>query len=169
MLKIRMQRTGRTNMPTFRIVVTEHTRGPKSANFVEKLGSYNPKTKERILNTERVKHWLSMGAQTSGTMHNMLVSTGVVEGKKINVLPKKSPPKKEEGNVEGAEQAADLPAEASAQAGAPAGEAAESKEEKPAEAAESAKEEAPAVEEPNAEEKKEEQKPAAEATADKQE
>ncbi len=96
MLKIRMQRTGRTNMPTFRIIVTEHTEGPKTGNFVEKLGTYNPKTKERNLNGERIKYWLSVGAKASGTMHNMLISAGIVEGKKVNVLPKKSPPKKEE-------------------------------------------------------------------------
>lgn len=103
-----MQRTGRTNMPTFRIVVTEHTRGPKSANFVEKVGSYNPKTKERSLNAERVKYWLSVGAKATGTMHNMLVSAGIVEGKKVNVLPRKSPPKKE-GEGETAAVAATAP------------------------------------------------------------
>ncbi len=96
MLKIRMQRTGRTNMPTFRIIVTEHTEGPKTGSFVEKLGTYNPKTKERNLNGGRIKYWLSVGAKASGTMHNMLITAGIIEGKKINVLPKKSPPKKEE-------------------------------------------------------------------------
>src|SRR3989344_4631206 len=96
MLKIRMQRTGRINMPTYRIVVIEHTRSPKAGNFLEKLCSYNPKTKERILNTERIKYWLSVGAKASGTMHNMLITAGIIEGKKVNVLPRKSPPKKEE-------------------------------------------------------------------------
>lgn len=88
-----MQRTGRINMPTFRIVVIEHTRSPKAGNFVEKVGVYNPKTKERSLNAERIKYWLSVGAKTSGTVHNMLISAGITEGKKVNVLPKKSPPK----------------------------------------------------------------------------
>lgn len=89
-------------MPTYRIVVTEHARAPKAANFVEKLGTYNPKTKQRSLNGERIKYWLSVGAQASGTMHNMLISEGIIQGKKVNVLPKKSPPKKEEVPVEGA-------------------------------------------------------------------
>ena len=93
MLKIRMQRTGRINMPTFRIVVIEHARSPKAGNFVEKVGVYNPKTKERSLNAERIKYWLSVGAKASGTVHNMLISAGITEGKKINLLPKKSPPK----------------------------------------------------------------------------
>lgn len=87
MLKIRMQRTGRTNMPTFRIIVTEHTESPKTGNFVEKLGTYNPKTKERNLNGERIKYWLSVGAKASDTMHNMLIAAGIIEGKKINILP----------------------------------------------------------------------------------
>lgn len=95
MLKIRMQRTGRVNHPSYRIVVIEHTEGPKSSSFVEKVGTYNAKTKEQTLNAERVKYWLSVGAQASGTMHNMLVRAGVIDGKKINVLPRKSPPKKE--------------------------------------------------------------------------
>jgi len=90
MLKIRLQRVGRINTPAYRVVVTEHARAAQSANFVEKLGSYNPKTKERILNVERIKHWISVGAKPSDTMHNMLISAGIIEGKKINVLPKKT-------------------------------------------------------------------------------
>lgn len=100
MLKIRLQRTGRTNNPSYRVVVTEHTNGPKSGRATEVLGSYNPKTKERVLNGERIKHWLSVGAQATGTMHNMLVSAGIVSGKKVNVLPKKTVEKKEEPAAE---------------------------------------------------------------------
>ena len=100
MLKIRMQRIGKINQPSFRIIVTEHTESPKTGNLVEKLGTYNPKTKERNLNGERIKYWLSVGAKASPTMHNMLLAAGIITGKKINVLPKKSPPKKEgEGEV----------------------------------------------------------------------
>lgn len=96
MLKIRLQRVGRKNSPSYRVVVGEHTIGPKSGKFLETLGSYNPKTKMRTLSAERIQYWLSKGAQASGTVHNMLVSANVISGKKINVLPKKSPPKKEE-------------------------------------------------------------------------
>ncbi len=102
MLKIRMQRIGRKNMPAFRIIVAEHTRGPKTGNIVEKVGTYNPKTKERALNAERIKYWLSVGAQASGTVHNMLITDGVISGKKVNVLPKKTVPKKEEAAGEAA-------------------------------------------------------------------
>ena len=101
MLKIRLQRTGRTNDPSYRVVVTEHTNGPKSGRAVEKVGSYNPKSKERVLDAERIKYWLSKGAKASGTMHNMLVSAGIISGKKVNVLPKKTVPKKEAPTPEG--------------------------------------------------------------------
>src|SRR6202167_6488598 len=87
MLKIRMQRVGRINQPSYRIVVTEHTASPKAGKFVEKLGTFNPRTKARTLDEARVKYWISVGAQPSATMHNMLVSSGVVSGKKINILP----------------------------------------------------------------------------------
>ncbi len=107
MLKIRLQRTGRTNDPSYRVVVTEHTNGPKSGRAREVLGSYNPKSKQRILKEDRLKYWLSVGAQASGTMHNMLVSAGIVQGKKINVLPKKTVAK-----VEETAQAAPAPAAA---------------------------------------------------------
>ena len=87
-------------MPTFRIIVAEHTESPKTGNVVERLGTYNPKTKERNLNADRIKYWLSVGAKASGTMHNMLITAGIIEGKKVNVLPRKSPPKKEEAAPE---------------------------------------------------------------------
>lgn len=102
MLKIRLQRTGRTNDPSYRVVVTEHTNSPKSGRAVEKLGSYNPKSKERVLDGERIKYWISKGAKASGTMHNMLISAGIISGKKVNVLPKKTVPKKEEVAAEAA-------------------------------------------------------------------
>ena len=128
MLKIRLQRTGRSNNPSYRVVVTEHQNGPKSGRAVEVVGSYNPKTKERTLNEERITHWLKNGAQASGTMHNMLISVGIVKGKKINVLPKKTVPKK------------DLPAQA--------GEVAEEAAPTAAPAAEEVKEETAAEEAP---------------------
>lgn len=92
MLKIRMQRVGRINQPSYRLIVVEHTESPKTGNFVEKVGTYNPVSKERVLNTERIKYWISVGAQPSPTVHNMLVSLGIINAKKINVLPKYKAP-----------------------------------------------------------------------------
>ena len=134
MLKIRLQRTGRTNDPSYRVVVTEHTRGPKAGKPADTLGSYNPKSKQRVLDAERIKYWLSVGAQASGTMHNMLVSEGIISGKKVNVLPKKTVPKTDQP----AEMGESAPAaEAPAEAAAPAADA-------PAETAEAPAEEASA-------------------------
>ena len=112
MLKIRMQRVGRINQPSYRIVVTEHTASPKAGKFVEKLGTYNPHTKVRTLDEARVKYWMSVGAQPSATMHNMLVSSGILSGKKINVLPSYKAP----GEAPAVEAApvAEAPAEAPA-------------------------------------------------------
>jgi small subunit ribosomal protein S16 len=95
MLMIRFQRTGRTNDASFRIVVLERARAAKAGAIVEQLGTYNPHSKALTLSEDRVKHWLSVGAQATGSIHNLLVSKGLVAGKKINVLPKKSPIKKE--------------------------------------------------------------------------
>lgn len=98
-------------MPSYRIIVTEHTRSPKTGNFVEQVGTYNPATKARTLNEDRVKYWLSVGAKASGTMHNMLVSAGVVKGKKVNVLPKKTVAKAEAPEAkEASAPAAEAPA-----------------------------------------------------------
>jgi small subunit ribosomal protein S16 len=96
MLMIRLQRTGRRNHPEFRVVVTEHTRGPKSNDFVEIVGSYNPHADTVALKKDRIQHWMSVGAQASDTVHNILISQGVIEGKKRNVLPKKTVPQKAE-------------------------------------------------------------------------
>ncbi len=83
-------------MPSYRIIVVEHTEGPKTGNIVEKVGTYNPRSKERVIDGERVKYWMSVGAQPSDTVHNMLISLGILTGKKINVLPKFVEPVKEE-------------------------------------------------------------------------
>ena len=132
MLMIRFQRIGRTNDPAFRIVVLEHARAAKTGRIVEQVGTYNPKTKAVTLNTEAIKGWLSKGAQATGSVHNLLVSQKVLEGKKVNVLPKKTVPEKEEATPAEAAPAAEAPAE---EASAPAEEAAAPTEEAPAEEA----------------------------------
>lgn len=96
MLKIRLKRVGRRNDPSFRVVVVDSRKGPKSNKFIERVGFYNPKTKERELNGERIGYWMGVGAQVSGTVYNMLVDAGIIKGDKKNVLPQKSPVVKEE-------------------------------------------------------------------------
>ncbi|OGI85925.1 30S ribosomal protein S16 [Candidatus Nomurabacteria bacterium RIFCSPLOWO2_01_FULL_39_17] len=94
MLKIRLQRIGRKNDPSFRVVLTDSKNSTKSGKFLEIVGIYNPKAGVTNFNTERIKYWLSKGAKLSDTIHNFLVHRKVIEGKKVNVLPKKKPTKK---------------------------------------------------------------------------
>ncbi len=86
---IRLQRVGRKNDPSFRLVVTEKARDSQSGDFVEILGSYNARRGEPVINVERAAYWVGVGAQPSGTAHNLLVDAGVIKGKKVNVLPKR--------------------------------------------------------------------------------
>ena len=104
MLVIRLLRTGKKNQPSFKVVVTEKRNPPRGGRFIEQVGTYNPLTKERALNKERIQYWMSKGAQPSDTVYNMLVKNGVLEGSKIPVhkkskkkeeKPKEEPPKEE--------------------------------------------------------------------------
>lgn len=97
MLKIRLQRVGRKNEPSFRIVLVDSRMGPKSGKALELLGSHDFREGKgnNKINGERIKYWISNGAQVSETMHNMLVNEKIISGKKINVLPKKKPIAKE--------------------------------------------------------------------------
>jgi len=81
MLTIRFQRVGRRNDPAFRIILTERRSKPKSGE-IEILGSYHPKTKHTVLKNERILHWLSQGAQSSDSAHNLLIAKGVIKGEK---------------------------------------------------------------------------------------
>lgn len=83
-----MQRGGRIKVPTYRIIVAEHTSSPKAGTNVEVVGTYNPKLKVPVLNADRIKYWISVGAKPSDTVHNMLISQKIITGTKINVLPK---------------------------------------------------------------------------------
>ncbi len=91
MLKIRLQRIGRKNDPAFRVVLTDSKNSTKSGKFLEILGTYNPKLNARNFTTDKIIYWIGKGAKCSDTVHNFLVHDKVIEGKKVNVLPKKKP------------------------------------------------------------------------------
>ena len=93
---IRLQRVGRKNDPSFRIVVTDSKNGPKAGKFIEIVGAHDARKGNPRIDADRVKYWMSVGAQVSDTAHNLLLSNKVITGKKKNVLPKKTVPKKEE-------------------------------------------------------------------------
>lgn len=93
---IRLQRTGRKHEPTFRLVLTDSKNGPKSGKFIEILGSHDPRHKDlTTIKADRIKEWMTKGVQLSGTVHNLLIEKKIIDGKKINVLPKKTPIVKE--------------------------------------------------------------------------
>ena len=148
MLMIRFQRIGRTNDPAFRIVVLEKERSPKAGNPLELVGTYNPKTKAFTVKEDRIKEWMSKGAQVSPSLHNLLLNKGVITGKKINVLPKKTyTAPVVEAPVEAAPAAVEAPAEAAEEAAPEAPSEAEvAAEAEPAPAEEPAAEAAPVEE-----------------------
>ena len=73
MLAIRLARIGKKKRPFYRVVVTEKTR-PRNGRFVEIVGTYDPLQKPAAvqLDAERVKYWLSKGAQPSDTVRSLL-------------------------------------------------------------------------------------------------
>ena len=88
MLVIRYLRRGKKNQPFFKIVVTDKKRAPRGGRFIEQVGFWNPLTKERKLEGERIKYWMSVGAKPSPSAFNLLVSAKIVEGKKMAVHKK---------------------------------------------------------------------------------
>ena len=80
-LKIRLARVGAKKRPQFRVVVAD-SRYPRDGRFIENVGTYNPMlpkdSKERVkLDLDRVKHWLSKGAQPSDRVLRFLDAAGV--------------------------------------------------------------------------------------------
>lgn len=96
MLRIRLQRVGRKNEPQFRFVLTDRRNAAKSGKFLEVLGFFDfRKDGKHNIDGERVKELIAKGAIPTDTVHNYLVQNKIIEGKKRNVLPKKTVQKKE--------------------------------------------------------------------------
>ncbi len=68
-----MQRMGRTHRPFYRINAVD-SHNPRDGRVIERLGWYDPITTDNKveLNEERIKYWLSVGAQPSDTVRDML-------------------------------------------------------------------------------------------------
>jgi small subunit ribosomal protein S16 len=145
MLKIRLSMGGVRKRPVYKIVIAD-SRYPRDGKFIEKIGSYNPllpkDKKERIkVEAERVKYWMSKGAQPTLRVSRILGEVQIMPMPKPGNNPQKAVPKKER-KKEGEEPKAEAKKE-------------EPKKEEPK--AEAKKEE-PKKEEPKAEAKKEEPK-----------
>ena len=127
MLTIRLQRIGKKNRPSYRLVVSEHKRDLYGRHN-EILGNYDPVANPKTVNlkADRIKYWISVGAQTSATVHNLLVSQGVIEGKKVQAWrPKKKKNDKEKGDNK--EAKTDTGTEGSAPEGSKSGLSSENK------------------------------------------
>ncbi len=112
---IRLARKGKIKQPTYRLIVSEKTKDT-FGTFLEELGYYNPRSKEIQLKTERLKYWLSQGAQTSPTIHNLLLDQKVIAGKKVKASKSKS---KKKGGTEEKTPAVEEKKEPTAPAAAP--------------------------------------------------
>ena len=79
-VKIRLRRVGRKKAPMYRIVVAD-SKSPRDGKFIEIVGQYQPRTGDQALNldTERVHHWLNVGAQPTDTVRSLLRKAGVLK------------------------------------------------------------------------------------------
>lgn len=94
MVVLRLSRVGKKNHPTFRLIVSDKRRDTKGT-YLELLGSYDPHQSPARMSfkADRVKYWLSVGAQSSDTVHNLLVEAGIITAaKKVVVRAKKAAP-----------------------------------------------------------------------------
>lgn len=82
MVRIRMQRFGRHSRPFYRIAAIEK-RVRRDGPGLENLGFYDPMEKDPAkalrLNADRIKHWLSTGAQPTDTVRDIFVKAGLMD------------------------------------------------------------------------------------------
>ena len=118
MLTIRLQRAGKKNHSHFRVVLAEKT-AHVSKKFQEILGSYNPHTKDLVVkNAEKLQYWIDQNINISPTVHNLLVTKGILKADKVKAfnIPKKpeAAPAAEATPAPAAEAAPEATAEAPA-------------------------------------------------------
>ena len=153
-LKIRLARGGAKKRPYYRIVVAD-VRCPRDGRFIEKVGAYNPMLAQGaegrvVLDTARIQHWLSVGAQPTDRVAKFLGQAGVIAMPAIRETPHKSAPKQKAQERLKAAQEAVIKAKEAAEAAAAA--AKQAAEEAAAAAKQAAEEAAAAAAAPQAEE-----------------
>ncbi|MCH8835370.1 MAG: 30S ribosomal protein S16, partial [Proteobacteria bacterium] len=174
-LKIRLSRGGAKKRPFYRIVVAD-SRSPRDGRFIERVGTYNPMVPrdhpERVvLKEERIRHWLSVGAQPTNRVAKFCGHAGIIDMPAIPEQTKQNQPRpKTVERMKAAEEAAKAAQEAKeAAAKEPDAEADKATDEAPS--AEAPAEDKPAAAaaagEPDAEaEKAADEAPSAEAPAE---
>jgi small subunit ribosomal protein S16 len=124
MLRIRLARGGAKKRPYYSIVVAD-SHSPRDGRFIEKVGTYNPLLKKddptRVtLKVERIREWITKGAQPSDRVARFLANEGLVTWQAGSNLKKGEPGRKaKERAGEKAQKAADLAAAAEAAAAVP--------------------------------------------------
>lgn len=127
MLVIRMSRHGAKKRPYYHLVVTD-SRNPRDGRFIEKVGTYNPMVEKdhptRVtLVEERIKYWISVGAQPSDRVARILSAANLIAKIERIETPKKSAPKaKAQERLKAAEEAKKAAAEAATAPAEPAAE-----------------------------------------------
>lgn len=122
-LKIRLSRGGSKKRPFYKIVLAD-SRSPRDGKFLEKLGTYNPMlphdhAERLILKEERIKHWLSVGAQPTDRVEKFFAQAGYVAAKARPDQTKQPVPKaKAQERLKEAAKAAEAAAAAAAEAAA---------------------------------------------------
>ncbi|MCK9349650.1 MAG: 30S ribosomal protein S16 [Clostridiaceae bacterium] len=79
-VKIRLKRVGKKKQPYYRVVVAD-ARFPRDGRFIEEIGTYDPHTDPSTfkVDAEKVKDWISKGAQPTETVKKLLKYNGIVE------------------------------------------------------------------------------------------
>lgn len=103
MLSIRFSRKGKKKSPLYSLIVLEKSKDPWG-DYVEKLGTFNPHTKAVDLKIDRINYWIGIGAQPTPTVHNLLVSQGIIKADKVRA-GKSQPGKKRAAEIANAKQA----------------------------------------------------------------
>ena len=87
MLSLKLARTGKKKQPTFRLIVTEKTKDPWGDNK-EIIGTMDLRGKEKryTFKADRIKYWLSVGAQPTDTVRNVLINQGFIKGDKAKAV-----------------------------------------------------------------------------------
>jgi small subunit ribosomal protein S16 len=78
-VKIRLARHGAKRTPFYRIVVAD-ARSPRDGRFIDRLGTYNPRTQpsEIKVDVEKAKEWLGKGAQPTNQVRKLLEISGAL-------------------------------------------------------------------------------------------
>ncbi len=76
--RIRLARVGSKKNPIYRVVVAD-SRSPRDGKFIEIVGRYNPQTEPSTidLDTEKIRDWVSKGAQPSDSVRRLMKAAGV--------------------------------------------------------------------------------------------